>query len=175
MITSDACIKYVEIRSRLDSEIAQLQQVHSHQMVCKKQCSLCCMNFGVLPIEAYAIAQELFQTHTPLLAHTVSNECIFLQTNMCTIYKNRPFICRTQGLPILYNVEQTYELSVCELNFTSVDDSYFTEKNCLFMDTYNYELQECNHVFIKQNQQLNIIPNTLISINDIPLLVSYFE
>ncbi|HPM13727.1 MAG TPA: hypothetical protein PK734_09555, partial [Bacteroidales bacterium] len=79
------------------------------------------------------------------------------------------------GLPILYNVEQIYELSVCELNFTSVDDSYFTEKNCLFMDTYNYELQECNHVFIKQNQQLNIIPNTLISINDIPSLVSYFE
>lgn len=46
--------------------------------------------------------------------------CTFLdEARNCRVYAHRPLICRTQGMPLLYQDREG--LVVCELNFTSLE------------------------------------------------------
>lgn len=158
---------YFNLRSRLDINIQSLEALHSSHMKCTKACSHCCMNFGVLPIEAYAIAQVIQGKTAKPVADEHTDNCRFLQDSLCSIYSNRPFICRTQGLPIVYLIDEQYELSACNINFTTCNDSFFTQENCLFMDSYNSELYRLNIDFIEKNPHLQLQEQSLISVNEI--------
>jgi hypothetical protein len=56
-------------------------------------------------------------------------DCVFLKDHGCAIYENRPIICRTHGLPLLYMNDESWELSTCELNFTNFNDDDFSDEN----------------------------------------------
>lgn len=165
---SETFIEYFKLQDNLNSRIAELEKIHEKHITCKNKCSACCMNFGILPIEFYAIKNAL---GNQIFTQNSNNleECALLQNNSCSIYKFRPFICRTQGLPNVYFNDETevWDLSVCELNFTNVNESYFTEENCLFMDEYNEALRKLNEKFIAENQELHLSTNILINVNEL--------
>ena len=171
MIIKEFISHYISLRNRLDLDIKRLENMHSSHMQCSKACYHCCMNFGILPIEAFAIAQT-FSNKTAFTKTETNEQCIFLIHNLCSIYEHRPFICRTQGLPIVYEVDNQYQLSVCERNFTSQPDSLFTPDNCLFMDDYNNELYALNIEFLKHNPQLGLQYDTLIKVNNCITILS---
>jgi len=159
--------KYFILQQKLDARITELSNLHESYMVCKKGCSSCCMNFGMLPIEYYAIQHALGVHAFPQVSH--DDSCKFLKNGMCSIYAHRPFICRTQGLPIIhYNSHiNAWNLLVCELNFVDVDDNFFQQHRCLDMDVFNEKLSELNSVFILEHPELCIDASKLIDVNEL--------
>lgn len=158
---------YFTLQQKLDARITELSNLHESYMVCKKGCSSCCMNFGILPIEYYAIQQALGVHTSPQVAH--ADSCKFLKNGICSIYAHRPFICRTQGLPIIhYNTHKNaWNLLVCELNFVDVDDNFFQQHRCIDMDAYNGELSELNRSFLLEHPELSFDALRLIDVNEL--------
>lgn len=99
-----------------------LNQRHQQRLKCKAGCFSCCVdNITVFEIEA-----ENIKLH---YHHLIENEqphpqgyCAFLNENgECRIYEHRPYVCRTQGLPLRWieeiNEEELIEMrDICPLN-----------------------------------------------------------
>lgn len=160
---------YTKLVKSVDAKLEELSKTHSSHMVCGKGCSTCCMNFGILPVEFFAISHALLFKIDPI-ENPFADSCKFLINNECSIYENRPIICRTQGYPNVYFNELTdiWDLSVCELNFTDVADDYFeNEDDCMQMDPVNLKLQMLNEAFVKEDPTYSDVKDTLLDINNL--------
>ena len=147
--------KYRHLRNEVNNLCEKLSVLHKDRMECKEGCSQCCMNFQVLPVEYFAILEEL-RNNLPAEFRELdedADECNFLIDDMCQIYVSRPFICRTHGLPLLFMNQEgdAWELSACPLNFTDFDN--FHSDNTFPQDTYNSKLFLINQQFIKHYKQ----------------------
>lgn len=142
--------KYEQLRDEIDQLSNQLSSLHKGHMQCKKGCDLCCMNYSLLPVEYYAIKEQL--KDQPIKSENCEEDaCTFLINHECQIYENRPIICRTHGLPLLFMNDEQWELSTCELNFTEFDDEDFDSENTFPQDKFNSKLFILNKTFIKEN------------------------
>lgn len=153
--------KYLKLRNELDAEISKLEIMHTSKMQCRKGCDSCCESIRIFPIEYHFIQNQINKADLPALKlkHRFSKSCRFLVNGSCQIYKFRPFICRTQGLPLLYENQQGngYELSVCKLNFKDVRVEVFNAENALFMPPFNSRLFLLNKEYVEMlsNKKLN--------------------
>ena len=159
--------KYRELRNEVSELSDKLAKLHKEEMACKKGCSECCMHFQVLPVEYFSILQELKQ-NLPEQYQELNDEaddCNFLIGDLCQIYKSRPFICRTHGLPLLFMSQEgeEWELSTCPLNFTDFED--FHSENTYSQDTYNSKLFLINQQFVKNYEAEKFGDFDMISIN----------
>lgn len=101
--------QYDQLSEYLRSDVEQTNKLHGiydfldelwnflyPYLSCKKGCSYCCsIPVDVFSIEAENISKEIGKK---ILVHPVSNKyspCPFLKNDKCSIYKNRPFKCRT--------------------------------------------------------------------------------
>ncbi len=158
--------KYKVLRKEIDSKTKQLEKEHQKHMQCKAGCDFCCMDYSILPIEFYSILNELKTENTKpdTNLNAESDQCIFLKEHKCSIYAERPIICRTHGLPLLFmNDEGEWELSACELNFTEFNLESFTPENTFAQDKYNSRLFMLNKEFIssyteKKFDEFDLIP-----------------
>lgn len=90
-----------KLYSEVDAQTEILAQVHGSRLVCRRGCSMCCVDqLSVFEIEAENIRarhQDLLQSAQP---HEIG-ACAFLDSEgACRIYQDRPYVCRTQGLPL---------------------------------------------------------------------------
>lgn len=159
-------VKYKILLNEIQKQTIILEEMHREHMQCRNRCDLCCIDFSVFPIEFYFILNELKKKNfKPESDVNTENEiCVFLKNSSCTIYQQRPIMCRTHGLPILYaNDNGEWELSACELNFTEFDFDDFTMENTLPQDKYNSKLFLLNREFIaefkdKKYGEFDLIP-----------------
>lgn len=95
--------------------------IHANRLHCQRGCSSCCVDdLEVFDVEA----EEIRKHHHALLAEGSAHPigaCAFLdESGACRIYEERPYVCRTQGLPLRWidDVgEQPVELrDICPLN-----------------------------------------------------------
>lgn len=152
--------EYRSLRNEIDSEVKIIEKEHESHMKCKAGCDLCCMDYGILPIEFFAILEEFkkndFQKETLTKTPKDKSSCVFLQNHVCAIYKSRPVICRTHGLPLLFtNEDGEWQLSACELNFTQFNFEKFNTENTFPQDKYNSRLFLLNRDFIKEFEAEN--------------------
>ena len=87
--------------SEVDQQTSRLVEIHGPRLVCRRGCSMCCVDeLTVFEVEAQNIRQshpQLLQTAVPHAA----GACAFLDGDgACRIYEDRPYVCRTQGLPL---------------------------------------------------------------------------
>lgn len=158
--------KYKSLRTEIDNDSKNLSLEHSKHMKCKKGCDLCCMDYSIFPIEFYSILNDFKEKKVNTgSSHTEEeNVCVFLINHVCSIYEQRPIICRTHGLPLLYmNDNSEWELSACELNFTEFNFNEFTIENTLSQDKINSKLFMLNKEFIadfqdKKYGEMDLIP-----------------
>jgi len=158
--------QYKLLLADIDNQSNKLEKEHSEQIVCKKGCDTCCMDYSILPIEFHSILKDLKENKiTPEISvRPKSDECIFLVNHVCTIYNQRPIICRTHGLPLLFmNENNEWELSACDLNFTDFNFEKFTLDNTFPQDKYNSKLFMLNKKFIsevkdKEYGEFDLIP-----------------
>jgi Fe-S-cluster containining protein len=118
----DAAIDWVErVHAVVDELVAPLVAAHGARLRCRSGCNDCCTDgLTVFALEAAVIARH----HEGLLANGPPGEegaCAFLEDDgACRIYAHRPYVCRTQGLPLRW-LEQDDEgpaevRDICPLN-----------------------------------------------------------
>ena len=133
--------EYVALVSDLDRLILTLSQRLQSFINCAPGCSSCCQKFSILPLEAALIAVPATASLNPISG---GEQCTLLEDNRCSIYPQRPLICRTQGLPIGYvdETNEQIEVSACPLNFS--DDHPFEYDDLLLLDPFNSRLAALN-------------------------------
>jgi Fe-S-cluster containining protein len=114
----------IDTVARLHADVARetrrLHLLHA-KLECRRGCSSCCVDgLSVFDVEAAHIQRN----HAGLLATGVPHPegvCAFLdELGACRIYADRPYVCRTQGLPLRWLEEReggSVELrDICPLN-----------------------------------------------------------
>lgn len=139
--------KYDSLVLDLDRLIVRLSQRLQSFINCAPGCSPCCREFSVLPLEAALIAGSTAAVLKPI---SDAGHCPLLDDNRCSIYPQRPLICRTQGLPIGYIDEATeqIEVSACPLNFS--EDHPFEYDDLLLLDPFNTRLAALNNSYCQK-------------------------
>jgi Fe-S-cluster containining protein len=112
----------VRLYREVGEEAHRLAQIHRSRLGCGRGCPSCCVDgITVFQIEADSIRQA----HADLLAAGTPHPegaCAFLdEQGACRIYPHRPYVCRTQGLPLRWTEEKAdgslAELrDICPLN-----------------------------------------------------------
>ena len=85
----------------IDQQAAALHVTHAERLQCRRGCSSCCVDdLTVFEVEARHIRHH----HSDLLESDEAHPpgaCAFLDGGGgCRIYEHRPYVCRTQGLPL---------------------------------------------------------------------------
>jgi len=121
MGASDTAARLAAIYAQVEAEAGALHRRHAARLQCRRGCSGCCVDgITVFEVEAENIRRhgaELLRRGTP---HP-EGRCAFLDGDgACRIYAHRPYVCRTQGLPLRWLEERdgaTVELrDICHLN-----------------------------------------------------------
>jgi len=171
-----AILDYYELRKVTDVNSARLTKIHGGHITCKKGCSSCCVNLSVFPVEFEAIKKEMaidgFDPSSIVFDENAT--CGFLKDDLCQIYKYRPVICRTHGLPIVFlnddNPSEIFkEVSFCELNFNNFNeyDDDDDDGGLIFNDENTLDIDELNTAFFKINQQFCKDPQKRIQLKDL--------
>jgi hypothetical protein len=109
------------LHADIDRATGRLHVLHAARLKCREGCSSCCVDdLTVFEVEAAQVRRhhaELLATGTP---HAVG-ACAFLdERGGWRIYAERPYVCRTQGLPLRWREEGddgAVELrDICPLN-----------------------------------------------------------
>lgn len=138
---------YLQLIQDIEQELQRVASLFPKDLLqCSPGCSSCCTEFSVSPLEAAIIVENL---HIAVAGKTSPPSCAFLKDKRCTIYRIRPILCRTQGMPIGYidTASSCIEVSACPLNFA--DDYPLTENELFLMDGFNSRLADLNHRYCK--------------------------
>lgn len=140
-------VNEVDAINKLHDEISQAASVlevrHRGILQCRAGCSACCVDgLTVFDAEAQRIQREfadvLQESPGPV------GGCAFLDLEgRCRVYAARPYVCRTQGLPIRwFDGEPVAEYrDICELN----DDGQLTDlepEDCWLIGPTEHSLAE---------------------------------
>jgi uncharacterized protein len=103
------------LHQEIDLAAAKLVSLLGARLRCRPGCQACCMDgMTVFEVEAAIIRHHfpsLLLTGTP---HP-EGACAFLdQDGNCRIYAHRPYVCRTQGLPLRW-IEEDEEGNLFEM------------------------------------------------------------
>ena len=117
-MTPPASIK--DLHAAVDQKAAALATLHQSRLRCAKGCAACCVdNLTVFQVEADRIRAEAGPVLK--LEPAARGQCAFLdESGACRIYTARPYVCRTQGLPLAWVEEDEGEWveyrDICQLN-----------------------------------------------------------
>lgn len=100
MNTTPAILDLQQLHQDIDAKSAQLSSIHAQRLQCRRGCTMCCVD----DITVYEIEAENIRRHHRVLLETAQphppGACAFLDDGACRIYEHRPYVCRTQGLPL---------------------------------------------------------------------------
>jgi Fe-S-cluster containining protein len=107
------------LHSEVDSRAAAIAERHAGKLECRRSCFGCCVDgITVFEVEAERIRSKAAQLLASGAPHP-PGRCAFLGAEgECRIYEVRPYVCRTQGLPLRWldhEAEAEYR-DICELN-----------------------------------------------------------
>jgi len=137
---------YKGIIASLENYEARLYKSYGDCIKCRKGCSSCCILESVFPVEAWNIyinftgQPELFKS-----LNKISEKCVFLKDDACSIYEFRPLICRSHGFPIFVDGKVDF----CPMNFENIEciDSGYI----LNLEALNQGLASANMLFSREN------------------------
>ena len=122
--------------SEVDHRATQIADGHGARLQCRRGCCQCCVDeLTVFEIEA----ENIRLNHATLLVEQEPHQqgaCAFLDADgACRIYADRPYVCRTQGLPLRWIDEghdgELVELrDICPLNDEGTPIEELTQHEC---------------------------------------------
>ncbi len=135
-----------QLHREVDRELQPLVQRHRERLQCKRGCFECCTDdLSVFEVEAEVIRDR----HAELLASSQpapSGGCAFLDANGgCRIYESRPYVCRTQGLPLRWLEEDeegtiVEQRDICPLNLEGPGLASLSDADCFQLGIYEQRL-----------------------------------
>jgi hypothetical protein len=109
------------LHADVDAQAGALAARHAERLQCRRGCADCCRDgLTVFEVEAERIRVEAAELLASAEPHP-EGACAFLDgQGACRIYAQRPYVCRTQGLPLRWLEERdeaVVELrDICPLN-----------------------------------------------------------
>ncbi|MGE0201681.1 MAG: YkgJ family cysteine cluster protein [Candidatus Melainabacteria bacterium] len=127
MPASTAITEFRAFRDRIDALTREAWELYKGQMACKKGCSACCRgDFNITVLEGWtlkAAVDTLPEATRTRIAENLKNlspeRCPLLLDDACSVYAERPVLCRVFGFP----VSSGQAIATCELNFTEAQAS----------------------------------------------------
>ena len=120
----------------IDERVEQLCRIHAGRIQCRYGCSSCCIDdITVYEVEAQYILHQYIHILKTSIPHP-SGACVFLHgEGLCRIYAHRPYVCRTQGLPLRWMEElpegRVVEMrDICPLNDSGEPIVNLASENC---------------------------------------------
>jgi len=133
-----------DFHAEVDAAVAPLEAKHRDRLQCARGCTGCCVDdITVFEVEAELIRRR----HASLLAEGTPRPpgaCAFLDDEgACRIYADRPYVCRTQGLPLRWTDDeaQAEYRDICELNEEGPLITDLTPDDCWTLGPAEAELQ----------------------------------
>lgn len=155
---SEAVDEYRALRARIDAAAGGLAEIHCKHITCHAGCAECCTDLSVSAVEYTGILADLRAAGVRDLPFDPDAPCAFLKDSLCMLYRVRPMICRTHGLPVAFVDDEAEEpggvnVSFCPKNFTAADpeDLDFGPENTLDLDGLNVTLAQINERFIRES------------------------
>jgi hypothetical protein len=134
--------------AEVDREAAKLEKIHAERLECKAGCADCCVD----DLSVFGVEAELIRTRHKVLLSVMTpypeGACAFLDDEKhCLIYESRPYVCRTQGLPLSWT-ETRDDGSVrefrdiCPLNDEGEPIEDLSRESCWVIGSYEGKLAE---------------------------------
>lgn len=110
------------LHAEVDAAAARLEARHRARLRCGRGCHACCVD-GITVFEVEA--ERIRRRHAALLTQGTPHPpgaCAFLgDAGECRVYADRPYVCRTQGLPLRWleeaeDAEIVERRDICPLN-----------------------------------------------------------
>jgi hypothetical protein len=130
----------------VDASSLPLFEAHADRLQCRLGCNACCIDeLTVFEVEADRIRAE----HADLLANAephAPGACAFLgDQGECRVYASRPYVCRTQGLPLRWFVEDVEgdvveRRSICDLNVPGEPIDALDDEACWLIGPVEHRL-----------------------------------
>ena len=127
------------LHAEVDGRVAELEERYGGRLQCGRGCSGCCVD----GITVFAVeAERIRRRHGDLLAKGEPHPpgaCAFLDgEGSCRVYADRPYVCRTQGLPLRWfeeigeeeGAEIVERRDICPLNLESLPPNALAEEDC---------------------------------------------
>lgn len=125
--TSDETVAWVErLHALVEEATRPIADAHAGRLACRAGCAGCCQDeLTVFEIEAEVIRRRHPQVLAEATPHPEGGCALLDEAGNCRVYDARPYVCRTQGLPLRWLDEdeegETYEArDVCPLNLEGV-------------------------------------------------------
>jgi len=139
---------------KVDQFCQQTATKYAAHIVCSPGCDNCCRHLSLFPVEAFAVASALQEAAAPERAvlrrgaseADLQGTCPLLLDKKCGLYKARPLICRTHGLPLVTAIEGNRRVDCCPLNFQGLDS--LPGDSVLDLDRLNETLVAVNALFV---------------------------
>jgi Fe-S-cluster containining protein len=102
-----ALIALASLHRSIDERVAELASLHGDRLHCGLGCASCCID----DLTVYGIeAERISRAHPTLLREGTPHAkgaCALLDVDgSCRVYGERPYVCRTQGLPLRWQAER---------------------------------------------------------------------
>ncbi len=101
MTEAEARRRLAELQAEIDTQVARLTAELPGTLACGLGCHDCCLD----DLTVFTVEADLIRHHHGSLLETAAphetGACAFLGPDGgCRIYAQRPYVCRTQGLPL---------------------------------------------------------------------------
>jgi len=154
---AEALAQLVRLHAAVDARAADLAALHGARLQCKRGCSACCVD----GIRVFAVEAERIRANNEnLLAHGAPHAaggCAFLDADgACRVYADRPYVCRTQGLPLRWiDEERGAELrDICPLNESGEPIERLPESSCWTLGETEARLAELQRAFGAEGERV---------------------
>lgn len=157
---SDPLIAYRTLIAKLDAFFDNALARYPEDIRCGPGCSDCChRDLSLFPFELERLVEAVrglgpeVQREVVARARRAQSDeeaaCPLLAQDRCLVYEARSVICRTHGLPSMFEVRPgERELSLCPYNFKSIER---VDGDCVLdLDPVNQALATINHLICGQ-------------------------
>jgi len=125
------------LHSEVDARVAEVAARNAGRLQCGRGCADCCRDgLEVFEIEAENIRSRYGALLATAEPHT-AGACAFLDADRsCRIYAVRPYVCRTQGLPLRWFEDPSErgraveQRDICPLNLDGIPLEDLPEDSC---------------------------------------------
>jgi uncharacterized protein len=131
------------LHEEVDRRAAELSARHAARLVCGRGCSACCVDdLTVFEVEAEKIRLAVGEALAHAEPHPAGGCAFLADDGSCRIYEVRPYVCRTQGLPLRWlddDAAAEYR-DICELNDGEPAIETLDEQECWTIGPFEQRL-----------------------------------